>query len=53
MFLVDKILHFNQIAENERPKLLTQARTEYQKALKQAQIIDERADADSNIIRNQ
>ncbi|CAF1148431.1 unnamed protein product [Adineta steineri] len=42
-----------KIAENERPTLLTQARTEYQKALKQAQIIDERADTDSNIIRNQ
>ena len=42
-----------QIAENERPKLLTQARTEYQKALKQAQIIKERADTDSSIILNQ
>ncbi|UJR10578.1 hypothetical protein I4U23_014777 [Adineta vaga] len=42
-----------KIAENERPKLLTQARTEYQKALKQAQIINERAETDSNIIRNQ
>ncbi|CAF3271932.1 unnamed protein product [Rotaria socialis] len=42
-----------KIAENERPILLTQARTEYQKALKQAQIIHERADTDSTIIRNQ
>ncbi|CAF1373630.1 unnamed protein product [Rotaria magnacalcarata] len=42
-----------KIAENERPKLLTQARTEYQKALKQAQIINERAETDSTIILNQ
>ncbi|CAF3852369.1 unnamed protein product, partial [Rotaria sordida] len=42
-----------KIAENERPKLLTQARTEYQKALKQAQIINERAETDSSIILNQ
>ena len=47
------LCHVHQIAENERPKLLTQARTEYQKALKQAQIIKERAETDSNIILNQ
>ncbi|CAF4049789.1 unnamed protein product [Rotaria sp. Silwood2] len=43
-----------KIAENERPKLLTQGRTEYQKALKQAQIIQElfkRADAEAQAIR--
>ncbi|CAF1261099.1 unnamed protein product, partial [Didymodactylos carnosus] len=42
-----------KIAENERPKLLTQARTEYEKAEKQAQIIQERALTDSNIIKRQ
>ena len=49
----EKSIFIVQIAENERPKLLTQARTEYQKALKQAQIIKERADTDSSIILNQ
>ena len=53
MFASREIQIHLQIAENERPKLLTQARTEYQKALKQAQIIKERAEADSNIILNQ